>query len=108
MEIAGPLDVGVAEFSSGMGHELHVDFRPEFRSVSVSDRVTVFRAYLADLASGVRDAAEDDSDRVGMMLIQQIVEQLLPHIESGETALNDTIDVEVGQTQGLSLTSLVG
>lgn len=107
MEIAGPLQVGIAESSSGMGHELHIDFRPEFRSLSVSERASVFRTYLAELSKGVRDAVEDDPDRAGMMLSQQVVEQLLPHIDSDERAMNDIIVVEVGQTQGISLTSML-
>ncbi len=42
-----------------------------------------------------------------MLLIQQIAEQLLPHIEAGELSLGDTIVVDVGGGLPVSLTDLL-
>ena len=38
----------------------------------------------------------------GMLLIQQICEQLLPHIEAGEVALGETLVIDVQRTPGVT------
>lgn len=107
MEITGPLKIGVVETPGQGGWELHIDFRPEFRELSLRDQGTAFRTYLTELASGVAGLAPDDHNRQGMLLVQQIAEQLLPHVENGELALNETIVVEIAQAPVAALRDLI-
>jgi hypothetical protein len=96
MEITGPLTIGVVDKLDGLGRELHIGFREEFRRLPLRAQGEEFRAYVADLAGAVYALDEDDPDRAGILLIQQIAEQLLPHVEAGELSLGDTIVVELG------------
>jgi len=94
-------DLGTAHYRSGdkldgLGRELHLGFREEFRRLPLTAQGEAFRAYVADLTGAVYALDEDDPDRSGILLIQQIAEQLLPHVEAGELSLADTIVVEIG------------
>jgi hypothetical protein len=93
----------------GPGRELHIGFREEFRRLPLAAQGEAFRDYLAELNAAVYTLAEDDPDRPGILLIQQIAEQLLPHVEAGELSLGDTIVVEIGGgfQVGGSLTDLL-
>lgn len=106
-EINGPLKIGVLETAGQAGWELHIDFRPEFRGLRLDEQGRAFRRYLTELASGIAALAESDRNRQGMMLVQQIAEQLLPHVEAGELALNETIVVEISQAPVASLRDLI-
>jgi len=96
MEIAGPLTIGLVEKLDGPGRELHIGFREDFRRLPLAEQGAQFRAYLADLTAAVFELDEADPNRPGLLLIQQIAEQLLPHVEAGELSLGDTIVVEIG------------
>jgi hypothetical protein len=41
--------------------------------------------------------AEDDPNRAGMLIVQQIAEQFSPHIANGDLELEETIVVEMGR-----------
>lgn len=107
MEIEGPLKISVVETSGDGGWELHIDFRDEFRQLGMAEQATTFRQYLSDVAMGIAGLAESDRDRQGMLLVQQITEQILPHLENGEIALNETIEVEIAQAPVASLRDLI-
>jgi len=107
MEINGPLKIGVLETPDRQGWELHLDFRPEFRALALTAQASTFRGYLGDLAIGVVALAEDDRNRQGMLLVQQIAEQLLPHVENGDLDLSETIVVEIAQAPVTSLQDLI-
>jgi hypothetical protein len=93
----------------GPGRELHIGFREDFRRLPLAAQGETFRDYLAELSAAVYTLAEDDPNRPGILLIQQIAEQLLPHVEAGELSLGDTIVVEIGGgfQVGGSLTDLL-
>ena len=103
MDINGPVKVGVVEPSPEGNYELHISFTDEFKAADLVDQGERFRAYLAALDGGALDAR----DAQGVMLIQQICEQLRPHIEAGEVALGDTLVVEVQRTPGVNLADLL-
>lgn len=107
MEITGPLKIGVMETPDRPGWELHIDFRPEFRSLPLAQQGEAFRAYISGLAADISTLAEDDRNRQGMLMVQQIAEQLLPHVESGDLALGETIVVEIAQAPVASLRDLI-
>ena len=96
MEILGPLTIGVVDKLDGPGRELHLAFREDFRRLPLTAQGEEFRAYVAELTRAVYALDEDDPDRPGILLIQQICEQLLPHVEVGDLSLSDTIVVEIG------------
>jgi hypothetical protein len=106
MEINGPIKVGVVEPSPQGNYELHIDFTDDFRSAGLAAQGETFRAYLTDLGAALA-AGLDGRDAQGVMLIQQICEQLQPHVESGEIPLTETLVIEVQRTPGVDLTDLL-
>ena len=56
-----------------------------------------FEQYLQELQRGITSLPEDDPNRAGMLIVQQIAEQLFPHIANGELEMGETIIVEIGR-----------
>ena len=97
MQIQGPLKFSVAAAGdASAGYELFLDFSEAFRQMDLAGQVAEFRNYL------------DEHNRQGMLVAQQIAEQLLPHVEKGELELDETINIHVrpGSPQ-VSLVDLV-
>jgi len=107
MDIDGPLKIGVLDREDGRTRELHVEFRESFRELGLAAQGEGMRDYLDALRRDIAATAADDPNRAGMLIVQQIAEQLLPYVEGGEIALNDTIVVEIGPAVGDSLRELV-
>ena len=106
MEITGPIKVGVVEPSPDGNYELHIDFTDEFKGADLAGQGERFRAYIAELGAALKGDL-DARDAQGIMLIQQICEQLHPHIEAGEVALGETLVIEVQRTPGVNLADLL-
>lgn len=107
MEINGPLKVGVVEPSPQGNYELHINFTDTFRHADLEAQGEQFRAYLAELGANLAKGDMDARNAQGMLLIQQICEQLRPHIEAGEIALGETLVIEVQRTPGVNLVDLL-
>ncbi len=97
MLIQGPFKIGVLDQPDQPGRELHIEFTPEFQSLELQNQAQEFQEYLMELEQGITTLAEDDPNRAGMLVVQQIAEQLSPHIQSGDVELQDTIIVEMGR-----------
>lgn len=97
MLIKGPLKIGVLDQPDQPGRELHIEFTEDFRSLATQGQVQVFQDYLDELRHGIFSLSEDDPNRAGMLIVQQIAEQLSPHIASGDLELEETIIVELGR-----------
>ena len=97
MLIEGPLKIGVLDQPDQPGREIHIDFTPEFLALEPTNQAQAFTQYLSELARGIACLAEDDPNRAGMLIVQQIAEQLSPHIASGDLELEETIVVEMGR-----------
>ncbi len=97
MLIQGPLKIGVLDQPDQPGRELHIEFTPEFQTLELQNQAQKFQAYLKDLEQGISSLAEDDPNRAGMLIVQQIAEQLSPHIQNGDMELHETILVEIGR-----------
>jgi hypothetical protein len=97
MLIEGPLKIGVLDQSDQPGRELHIDFTPEFQALAPANQVQTFAQYLNELDQGIASLPEDDPNRAGMLIVQQIVEQLSPHVANGDLELTETIIVEMGR-----------
>ena len=106
MDITGPLKIGVVEPSPEGNYELHITFTDAFRTADLTQQGEQFRAYLADLGAALSAGALDERNAQGVMLVQQICEQLRPHIEAGEIALGETLVIEVQRTPGVNLADL--
>lgn len=110
MLIEGPMNVAIAEPADGQGKVLVITFRPEFQSLNRSRQGEQFRAYLESLGGHISSGDRlDVHNRAGMLIVQQIAEQLLPPIESGELALEERITVQIRQQeQVVALKDLLG
>ena len=97
MLIDGPLKIGVLDDPGQAGRELHIDFTQEFQALEQNSQAASFADYLALLRRNIEVLAQDDPNRAGMLIVQQIGEQLLPHLRSGELELSETIVVEMGR-----------
>lgn len=106
MDIKGPLKVGVVEPSPQGNYELHIDFTEAFKAADLASQGEQFRAYLAELGAALQ-AELDPHNAQGVLLIQQICEQLQPHIEAGDVALGETLVIEVQRTPGVNLVDLL-
>lgn len=106
MDINGPIKVGVVEPSPQGNYELHITFTDEFKAATLAAQGEQFRAYLAALDAALR-AGLDERNAQGALLIQQICEQLQPHIESGDVALGEPLVIEVQRTPGVNLVDLL-
>jgi len=102
MDISGPMRIGVLQTDGAAGWELHFDFRNEFQALDLSQQAEEFQNYLTTLAGEIASLPEDDRDRQGMLLVQQLSEQLQEFITSGDLALNETIKVQVEQSAAVS------
>jgi hypothetical protein len=109
MLIEGPIRVSVAETADGQGWVLVLAFKPEFQALDIAAQAEEFRDYLAGLNADIAGiTAEDDPNRPGMLIIQQIVEQLMPHIAAGELELSESIIIQIQQnSQLVALTDLL-
>lgn len=107
MDIQGPIKIGVLNDPETTGWELQMNFSDDFKSADLERQGQIFAAYLADLVQEINARGEDDGDRAGMLIVQQIGEQLLPHIQAGEMALEETMMVEIGREQAFSLSDLI-
>jgi hypothetical protein len=97
MLIEGPLKIGVLDDPAQPGRELHIGFTPEFQTMTLKNQADSFTNYLQELQQGIATLPEEDPNRAGMLIVQQIAEQLLPHVGSGDLELSDTIIVEMGR-----------
>jgi len=100
MLIEGPLKIAIAEPEDGQGKVLVIGFQPEFQSLNLAAQASHFRAYLTELQGYIESpGSTDERNRAGMLIVQQIAEQLLPHIESGDLALEETMTVQIRQSE---------
>jgi hypothetical protein len=61
----------------------------------VADQASATRRYLAQLQPKILDQPEDSADRQGVLAIQHVVEQLLPHIVAGEIPVGKAMVIQI-------------
>jgi len=94
MQIKGPLKIGIIDTDSNH-RELRLEFTQEFKSLKLEQRCDSFHEFIHYLNTEISVLEDSDPNRQGMLTIMQIVEQLLPHIESDEIPLEDAIIVNL-------------
>lgn len=107
MDIQGPVKVGVVEPSADGNYELHIDFTEDFKAMGLAGQGEAMRDYLDVLATALDEPEQTLRDRQGMLLMQQICEQLAEPVRIGDLALNETLVVEVQRTPGVNLADLL-
>jgi hypothetical protein len=95
MLIEGPFTLTAIDDDSALGRELQLSFTEGFRTLSPRDRARAFEDYLAGLGVQLSKLDENAADRRGMLAVQQIAEELLPHIIADEIPLEQTIVIEI-------------
>lgn len=101
MQIDGPLTVGVVDNQETMSRELHIGFKPEFSSLELPQRIESISAYLCGLQAATQQSS-DDAAVQGILLLSQVVEELLPHLQEDEIPLHETIVIEIKTQNTLS------
>lgn len=94
MLIEGPLTISVVDTDTG-DRELHLKFSAEFKALKQDQQCDSFHEFIHYLKSEIAVLEESDPNRQGMLTIQQIAEQMLPHIEANEIPLEDAIIVNI-------------
>ncbi|MEL0586214.1 MAG: transcriptional regulator [Candidatus Thiodiazotropha sp. (ex. Lucinoma kazani)] len=97
MLIEGPLKISVLDDPEQPGRELHIDFTSGFQSLEQNGQAESFSQYLQILQHNINLLEEADPNRAGMLIVQQIAEQLMPHLASGDLEIAETIIVEMGR-----------
>ena len=95
MLIEGPFKFGIKEKENTIGRELHLEFTLEFRDLPQEAQTVSLKDYIRELQNKILGSAKDSADKQGMLIIQQVAEQLLPHITAGEFPLNETVVIEI-------------
>jgi hypothetical protein len=106
-EIDGPLRIMVAKEPDSAGWQLLVSFTDEFKSATLEEQGRRFADYRNELVEGIQQLPEGDRNRDGMAIVLQLVEQMLPYIQEGQIALEETIVVQIGQSQAVSVTDFL-
>ncbi len=109
MLIEGPMNITISDPADGQGKVLVIVFTPEFQALSLEAQGTEFQAYMTMLAQHIISKDEvDERNRAGMAIIYQFTEELLPHIVSGDLALEERIVLQLRQeSQAVALTDLL-
>lgn len=94
MLIEGPLQISIVETDTG-DRELHLKFTAEFKALKLDQQCDSFHEFIHYMKTEIDVLEESDPNRQGMLTIQQIAEQLLPHVESNEIPLEDAIVVNI-------------
>ncbi len=98
MEIQGPFTIAINDNSDTGLRELHLGFKPAFQQQDLDTRLNAVNTYLNELQQNIEATAEA-TEQQGMITIQQITQELLPHIASDDIPLDETIIIEIGPIQ---------
>ncbi|WP_293650511.1 transcriptional regulator [Thiolapillus sp.] len=107
MEINGPLKIGVIDAPESPGWELQVTFTDDFKSAGLEDQGRIFQDYVQELVTNINALPEGDRNRDGMAIVYQLCSEMLPYIREGQVALEETMIVEIGQSQAVSITDFL-
>jgi len=98
VEIQGPFTIAVSDNSETGLRELHLGFKPAFQQQDLQGRLAAVNDYLEILQADI-ETETDANNQQGMLTILQISQELLPHLESDEIPLDETIVIEIGPIQ---------
>ena len=108
MEFEAPFTAQLVEQDNSNLRKLQLKFPPEFQQLDISAQSAAMLAYITELHQQARAAEEGGAEQQGMLIVLQIAEQMLPHIQSGEMDLSQTVEVEVASGEADQPESLEG
>ena len=94
MLIEGPLNISVVENTTG-GNELQLSFTTEFRALKLPEQSDAMHEFVNYLKTEIDILEDSDPNHQGMLMILQIAEELLPHVDANEVPLEETIVVNI-------------
>lgn len=107
MSVSPPFDIAVHDPKPTL-RELHFSFSQTFQEMDIDQRLEALRAYIESLITQTKSLQDENAQR-GMITVIQIVEELLPHIQSNNLPLHETLIVELGEDAvGSTLNDLLG
>jgi hypothetical protein len=95
MRITGPLHIGIVDDTTTGGRELHLSFTEAFRQLTPFEQAEQFAKYVEDLRRAVAVQGQNNEERQGLFTILSIAEELLPHVQADDLALDETVVVEI-------------
>jgi len=102
-----PFDIAVHDPQPKL-RELHLSFTSEFQQMTVEQRLHALRTYIESMLAQAK-STDDTGTQKGLMMVIELTEQLLPHIQSESMPLQETLIVEMGENaSGASLDELLG
>ena len=105
MLIEAPFKISVVEIADSESKELHLTFTDQFSNCELSERASIMKKYVSELNSSIQKLPAESQDRQGMLIIEQLSNELLPHIIKDELDLEETIVIEINKELGI--TSLI-
>jgi hypothetical protein len=99
MDINGPIRISILDREAGGGRELHFTFTEAFQGQNLAQQKADFDAYLQQLFNDIGELDDSDPNRQGMLIVQQVCEQMYPYIADGQMALSETIVVALTPEQ---------
>lgn len=90
-----PFTAQLVEQDNSKLRKLQLNFPAEFQQLDVAAQSAAITAYILELHQQVRAVEQGSREQQGMLIVLQIAEQMLPHIQAGEMDLSQTIEVEV-------------
>lgn len=102
MKIDGPLLINVQDDDVQNKRTLEISFREEYQQLELSQRVSEMTKYIQSLFQNAQTLQDGQADKEGLLLIMQICEQLLSHLQQDELDLAETISFEMGLSEAPS------
>ena len=96
-----PFNASRTENEDGPGHQLHISFTEAFRALDIGAQGDAMAAYIADLHQQSHAAEAGSREQMGMLIVLQLTEQMLPHIQAGEMDIDQTIVAEIDPEPGM-------
>jgi hypothetical protein len=103
----GPLKIGVLKTPEQGGRGLQIKCIDALGCMNLQQQAETFGSYRTDLAAGMMQLTNNDLNRQGVLLIQKLSQQFLPHIENCEPVLNEMIHMKNVQSATVSLQDLL-
>ena len=106
METPVPFSISVQDPTPQL-REMHLTFSTDFQSMTIDQRLESMRSYIESMLVQAKATSDVNSQR-GLMMVIELTEQLLPHIQSDSMPLQETLIVEIGEdADGSSLEELL-
>ncbi len=90
----GPVTLKTTDKADGEGKEITLGFTEQFRSKGLDEQKRLIDSYMLEIAEGLKQET-DEREKQGLVIIQNIMMQLYPHIVSGDVDLDNELVIDV-------------